>query len=94
MKSFSQFISEQIELDGEFEELYKEAKLEEKLAIDLIRLRKEANLTQTELAKKLKVEESYISKVENADIMDLTLAELSKYANALGVEVVISFEKK
>jgi hypothetical protein len=44
MGFIKQFISEQISADSVFEELYKKAKWEEKMALDLIKLRKEAKL--------------------------------------------------
>lgn len=42
MSFIKQFIRDQITADPIFEELYKKAKLEEKIALDLIKLRKEA----------------------------------------------------
>ncbi|MXQ54456.1 hypothetical protein [Shimazuella alba] len=43
MSFIKTFISEQIVANPEFEELYKKAKLEEKIALDLIKLRKKQN---------------------------------------------------
>jgi HTH-type transcriptional regulator / antitoxin HipB len=93
MSFIKQFISEQIATDPTFKEAYKKAKLEEKIALDLIQLRKEAKLTQADLAKKLNTRQSAISRIENADI-NLTLLNLIKHAEALGVDVEITFKKK
>jgi transcriptional regulator with XRE-family HTH domain len=93
MTFIKKFISEQILADPVFEELYKKAKLEEKIALDLIQLRKEAKLSQADLAEKLNTKQSAISRIENAE-SSITLANLIKYADALGVEVDVIFKKK
>jgi DNA-binding XRE family transcriptional regulator len=91
MSFIKTFISEQI-ANPEFEELYKKAKLEEKIALDLIKLRKEAKMPQSELAKKWNTRQSSISS-ENAE-SSLTLSSLIKHTDALGVEVEVIFKKK
>ncbi len=93
MKSLNTYISEQIASDPMFEEYFKKARLEEKIALDLTKLRKEAKLSQSELAKRLKTRQSAVSRVENAEI-NLTLANLIKHAEALGAEVEVNFKKK
>jgi transcriptional regulator with XRE-family HTH domain len=93
MSFIKTFISEQIAANSEFEELYKKAKLEEKIALDLIKLRKEAKMPQSELAKKWNTRQSAISRVENAE-SSLNLSSLIKHADALGVEVEVIFKKK
>ena len=56
----------------------------------LRRFRKEAGLTQTELAKRLNKSQSFVSKVENAE-REISLVEIYFYAEALdaGYTVVV-----
>lgn len=52
----------------------------------LARLRDEAGLTQVELAKRLNVPQSFVSKVETGE-RSLRAYELFSYADALGIDV-------
>jgi DNA-binding XRE family transcriptional regulator len=61
----------------------------EVLAFKLKGLRKEKNLTQSQLADKLGMEKGQISKIENGKF-NLTLTTINKIAAALGVRVNFS----
>ena len=61
---------------------------------DLIALREAAGLTQVQLAEKLGVTQSVISKLESRDgTKDVRLSTLVKVAAALGARVRITFDK-
>ena len=51
------------------------------------RLRTERGLTQVELAKKAKVTQTYIAKIEGGDRVSPSLPVLKRLAKALGVPV-------
>jgi len=55
-----------------------------KLGDNIRRIRLEKNLTQIELSKKLKVDRSYVSNVEQGK-KNPTLTTIEKIANVLGV---------
>lgn len=61
------------------------------LAFKLKELRKEKNLTQSQLAEKLGMEKGQISKIENGKF-NLTLATINKIASALGVRINFSLQ--
>lgn len=64
----------------------------ERLRLVLRQLRIEAGLTQVELAKRLKVPQSYISKYEGGDRC-LDLIELRKVIDALRVPPGVALER-
>ncbi|UXZ04555.1 helix-turn-helix domain-containing protein [Moraxella nasicaprae] len=61
------------------------------IAIRLAELRKDANLSQKELADKIGVSQSAISQLENSDNV-IQLDTLTKYVNALGGKLHLSVE--
>lgn len=61
------------------------------IAIRLAELRKDANLSQKELADKIGVSQSAISQLENSDNA-IQLDTLTKYVNALGGKLHLSVE--
>ena len=58
--------------------------------IDLAAIRREAGLTQTELAASLGVGQAQVSKIERQD--DMLISTLASYLAALGVEAEIVVE--
>lgn len=63
------------------------------LTQDLVALRVERELTQTELADRLGVKQPVIAKLEGEAGKDIKLSTLLKVAAALGARVKIDFEK-
>ncbi len=61
------------------------------LAFKFKKLRKQKQLTQTELANSLGMEKGQISKIENGKF-NLTLATINKIAAALGVSINFDFQ--
>lgn len=58
------------------------------MRISLKLLRRKRGLTQKELAKRLRVTQQYISKLENGNIDGLTIGKLKKLAKVLGIDVI------
>jgi len=62
-----------------------------RVSMELRRLRKEANYSQAELAKKMKVKREFISRIESG-IQNVTLETLHRVAKALGKKFYFSFK--
>ena len=77
--------------DAEFDALWQESRNEYKLLAELVKIRKEANLSQTELAKKSGNKQQVISRIENKENSP-TLKTLCSILDVLGYE--IRFEPK
>ena len=88
-------VNEQIEEkrknDAEFNTLWKESRKEYKLLAELVKIRKEANLSQTELAEKSGNKQQVISRIANKENSP-TLKTLCSILDVLGYE--IKFEPK
>ena len=61
---------------------------------DIIKLRKDANLTQKELAEKIGTSPSVISRLENANYKGHSLSMLIRIASAFDKKVEIDFVPK
>lgn len=70
-----------------FEKEYSKIVISEKIA----KLRKEANLTQEALAKKIHTTKSAISRYESANYSGYTVSLLEKIAYACGAKVEVKF---
>lgn len=77
--------------DPEFRKAFEEADLPVRLAIEIAKLRKKRGLSQKELARKAKTKQQVISRIENLDQTNLTMGTLQKIAQALNVQVSVSF---
>lgn len=84
-------ITEKRKTDSEFDTLWKESRNEYKLLAELVKIRKEANLSQTELAEKSGNKQQAISRIENKENSP-TLKTLCSILDVLGYE--IKFEPK
>lgn len=78
-------------------EAHKKRMLEEVRSYRLFELRKASDITQVELAEKLKVSQNRVSRIEHGDIERAQLDTLRKYVEAVGgelrVEVAIGDER-
>ena len=77
--------------DPEFNTLWQESRAEYKLLAELVKIRKESNLSQTELAQKSGNKQQVISRIENKENSP-TLKTLCSILDVLGYE--IKFEPK
>ncbi len=92
--SFSQFEDKNFGKRGTPQRAVYEAKLNEEIIGDLIRqARQKQNLTQDELAKKLGINKSNISKMEN-NIKSMRIDTLMNVLNVLDAKVMIQVELK
>jgi len=73
-----------------FKRALKESRVEYEIARAVVRARLKHQLTQKQLAKKLKTQQSVISRVENAQTTT-SVSFLKRLANIFGGELKISF---
>jgi len=78
--------------DPEFQKYYEEEGINVKIALEIIRLRELHHLTQKQLAKKLKISQQAVSRLEQPDYAGYTLHTLIKLANAFHKELLIKFK--
>lgn len=83
MDDLDRFIQAQKKSDPEFAKDFDEGYKLFKIGVMLKQARKEAGITQEELAEKLNTKKSAISRIEN-HAEDIRLSTLHKYAGALG----------
>lgn len=79
---------------GKFRKLYEQEKIKVALAQKIAEMREEMKLKQSDLAKRMKVSQQFISQIETGEQDNLTLDTLIKIAKSLGREIEISFIKK
>ncbi|WP_257294653.1 helix-turn-helix domain-containing protein [Endozoicomonas sp. YOMI1] len=81
--------------DPEVREEYEQQELSYELRKKLIAMRKEAGLTQEEMAEMLHTQKSNISRLENVNSKTSPkLSTIEDYAKAIGYKVKISFEPR
>lgn len=81
-------IAEKRKTDAEFDSLWQGSRNEYKLLAELVKIRKEANLSQTELAEKSGNKQQVISRIENKENSP-TLKTLCSILDVLGYEIKI-----
>ncbi len=90
-ESLNEFKQEALS-DPEVRREYNALKPAYELRKKLIRLRKQAGLTQEEMAKLLKTKKSNISRLENVNSkISPTISTIEKYARAIGYNLDINF---
>jgi ribosome-binding protein aMBF1 (putative translation factor) len=83
MSDLENYINKRKANDPEFAENFEVGYQNFKIGVVLRQLRKEAGVTQEELAEKLNTKKSVISRIEN-HAEDIKLSTLNKYAESLG----------
>jgi len=78
----------------EFREEYERLEPEFGLAKEIILLRKRRNLTQAELAKKMKTSQPAIARLESGTNQNLTLRFINKLAAALDAKPVVHLKAR
>ncbi|MHB1956911.1 MAG: helix-turn-helix domain-containing protein [Sulfobacillus sp.] len=91
MKDDLQQYLEQRLVDPKFQAVWDESRLEYMVARQLIQLRREQGLTQSQLARRLHTQQSEISRIEAGD-QNISLGKLEKLVAALGARVSIVIE--
>jgi HTH-type transcriptional regulator / antitoxin HipB len=90
MSDLQQYITNRKMCDSEFLENYEIGYDEFKIGAMLQAMRKDAGLTQDEIAKLMKTKKSAISRIEN-HAEDIRLSTLFKIASIFGKHVKVSF---
>jgi len=88
MSDLKQYIAKRKSTDSEFSNGYEEGYQTFKFGVLLKEARKNAGLTQDDLALKLHTQKSAISRIENHS-EDVKLSTLEKFATALGKKLEI-----
>jgi len=80
--------------DAAFKMEYEALRPEFELIRQFIKARKKANISQTDLAKKLKLQQPAIARLEGGAYATTSIAKLSKVAQALGYSLKVSLQTK
>lgn len=90
---FMQWVDRQLQGDAdlasEVDRLLGEMKLEQ----ELVALREERGLSQSQAARLIHVSQPYVAKLESGRIRNVGVGTLVKYAHALGARVTIDIER-
>jgi len=89
-KSFKEEAFKNAKVRKEYEALRSEFEL----ILEFIKARKLAKLSQAALAKKLKVTQPSIARLESGGYATTSISKLSKVANALGCSLQVSLQAK
>ena len=89
MSSFNEYLKKQLE-DPEFYKEYKALEPEYEIIKQILKARSELNLTQKELADRIGIKQSNISRLESGNY-NPSLDFLKKVAQGLGKELHIEF---
>lgn len=92
-KKFQKDLNADLKKDDAFGMLYQIESAKLKIADKLVELREKMGLTQVQLAKKMKVSQQFISKVESGSD-NITIESLIKFCDILGVTLSIDVEKR
>lgn len=91
MRKFNDFLEEQLQ-DPEFRQAWEETKVEYEVSRQLILLRKQKGLTQSQLVERLNTKQSVISRIEKGD-QNITLENLMNIVKCLEVIYASAFSK-
>ncbi len=91
--NFDKYLQEQLK-DPEFAERFEAAGEAWEVALEIARLREEAGLSQTELAKRLGTTQQQISRLESPAYEGHSLSMLRRVASVLDADVKVVFEPR
>lgn len=91
MSDLKKYIKKRKKKDSDFAKEYSIGYEEFKVGVLLKAARKEAGLTQEQVASKLNTKKTAISRLEN-HAEDIRLSTLEKYASAIGKKIIISIQ--
>ncbi|MFW5762536.1 MAG: helix-turn-helix domain-containing protein [Cyclobacteriaceae bacterium] len=92
LTNFNDILNEELK-DPKFKKEYDLLEEEFVLAKEILQLRKEQNLTQKELAKKVGTSQPAIARVESGNYKNISLSFLRKLAKVLGAKPEIHLKK-
>jgi HTH-type transcriptional regulator/antitoxin HipB len=90
MRSFRQHLKEKLN-DERFRQLYEEERQLAELSLKILDIREHLGLSQTEVARRAKVTQQQLSKLENG--VNCNIATFLKVCNALGIKLDIESPK-
>jgi len=93
MRKFKDFLLEEFE-DKDFEKSFYKGLEKARIAIEIAYLREKRGITQFELAKMINTSQSAIARLENLNYKSYSINTLRKIAEALDLELVITFREK
>lgn len=91
--NFDKYLEEQLK-DRDFAERFKKAGNAWDIALQIAALRKEAGLSQKELAQRLGTSQQQISRLESPSYEGHSLSMLRRVAEVLGATVQVKIQKK
>jgi len=89
-KNFKEEVLKNEKVKAEYDALRPEFEL----MMEFIRARKAAKLSQASLAKKLKLQQPTIARLENGGYLKTSLANLTKVANTMGYSLKVTLHPK
>lgn len=90
MRSFKKHLEEKLK-NERFRRLYEEEKQLAELSLRILKTREQLGLSQLEVAKRAKITQQQLSKIENG--VNCNLATFLKVCNALGLKVDLETPK-
>lgn len=93
MKKFRDFLNEELK-DKELAKKYYKELEKTRIAVEITYFREKTGITQKELAKMINTTQSVIARLENPEYKKYSLTTLRKVAEALKLELIVSFKEK
>ncbi len=93
MEKFRDFLNEELKDKELAKDYYKELE-KARIAVEITHFREKLGITQKELAKKINTTQSVIARLENPEYKKYSLSTLRKVAEALNLELSVSFKEK
>lgn len=88
-RDFQKYLAEQLK-NSEFKKHYNEYEKQLEIAYQILKLRKQKNISQAQLAKRLKTKQSNIARIETGK-QNLSIQTLNSIARALNSDLTVNF---
>ncbi len=85
-------IADKLEKDKEFRKHFFRVQAQDRIAMNIKKLRKERNKTQIDFAKEANMKQSAVSRIEQADYSGWSMNTLFRVADVLDARLRVSFE--
>ncbi|MHB1680582.1 MAG: helix-turn-helix domain-containing protein [bacterium] len=93
MKKFKDFLNKELKNKELAKDYYSELE-KARIAVEITHFREKLGITQKELAKMINTTQSVIARLENPEYKKYSLSTLRKVAEALNLELTVSFKEK